>query len=77
MKAEDDIIRIKSRLAAAITKKRQDDGLSQEVFARSISITQSMLSQIENGHLERFSIELLIRSNCAARTGYKLFDALK
>lgn len=77
MTAENTIAAIKYKLATAIAGRRAELKQDQTQFAAACGTTQSMISLIENGRLDNLSIDKLIRINCNANTGFKLFEALK
>ena len=47
----------------------QDSGLGKTEFAEKIGLTQPRTSNLLNGHIEKFSIDLLM--TCLFRLGYR------
>ena len=51
---------LRSDLLIAIEKFVKNSGLTQTAAAKQLGITQSRLSQLLNGHLDRFSLDALV-----------------
>ena len=74
---DEKIREIKYKLARALAAKRQELKSTQSQFAEFAGIHhQRYVSEIENGKLDQYSIEFLLKANLRAKTGLKLFDAL-
>lgn len=57
------------RVGLAILQLRQTAHLTQQEFAKTMGITQSMLSQLENGDYEGGSLDMLWRACKALHIG--------
>lgn len=71
------ISEIKFKLATALAAKRKELGITQIMFSHESGLDQGDISRIESGKVDGYSIETLLKANLRAKTGIRLFDALK
>lgn len=53
-------VSLKSKLLMVILKKMKEDGLTQKQAAKVMQVTQPRVSNLKNGELSKFSIDMLI-----------------
>lgn len=77
MDLEKQLSQIKMRLSTALSARRIELKMTQTQFQSESGLAQCDISQIENGKFDKYSVEVLLKANLRAKTGLKLFDALK
>ncbi|WP_405178290.1 XRE family transcriptional regulator [Nocardia sp. NBC_01377] len=65
--AEAENLKVRSRLMVAISERIDEFGWSQRVAAGNLGVTQPRISDLKNGKLSRFSIDVLV--NLATQVG--------
>ncbi|MFE5479549.1 helix-turn-helix domain-containing protein [Nocardia sp. NPDC056541] len=65
--AQAENLKVRSRLMIAISDRIDEFGWSQNVAARNLGVTQPRISDLKNGKMSRFSIDVLV--NLATRVG--------
>ncbi|MGN2635490.1 helix-turn-helix domain-containing protein [Nocardia takedensis] len=65
--AQAENLKVRSMLLVAIGDRIDEFGWSQRVAAQNLGVTQPRISDLKNGKLSRFSIDVLV--NLASRVG--------
>lgn len=65
--AEAENLEVRSQLMRAIRDRIDEFGWSQQVAADNLGVTQPRISELKNGKLSRFSIDVLV--NLATKVG--------
>ena len=74
-KEEANELQTRADLMIAIRDIYTENNLKQDVFAKKIGLTQPRVSDLLNGKIEKFSIDLLM--TCLFRLGYRFKPAYK
>ncbi|MFD8102935.1 helix-turn-helix domain-containing protein [Nocardia fluminea] len=65
--AQAENLKVRSRLMIAISDRIDEFGWSQNVAASNLGVTQPRISELKNGKISRFSVDVLV--NLATRVG--------